>query len=132
MNIEIKKSCIFLHDIHIHAFHGVAPQERKVGNDFRINIKLYFDMMKACNSDNLANTISYADVYEVIKEEMMKPSSLLENVCGRIIEELFDKFDRVKEIEISLAKRNPPMNADIEEAGVEITCRRDDLDNRSL
>lgn len=126
MNYKITRGCIFLHDIHIHAFHGVAPQERKVGNDFRINVKLYCNLNEACATDDLRKTISYADVYDVIKEEMTEPSLLLENAAERIVRHLFLTFKEVSSIELSLAKRNPPMNADIEEAGIEITCSKDE------
>ena len=51
---------------------------------------------------------------------MKQPSKLLEHVAGRMVERLFNSFPQVEEIELSLMKRNPPMNADIETAGVEI------------
>lgn len=124
MNYHISKSNIFLQDIHFHAFHGVFEQERKVGNDFRIDIKLTYDITKACLTDNLDETISYADVYQILKEEMDKPSLLLEHVAHRIVQHLFESLQGVDEIYLCLAKRNPPMGADIKEAGIEMTCKR--------
>ena len=81
MNFNISKSYIFLHDIHFYAFHGVLAQEQKIGNDFRIDIKLEYDITKACCTDNLKDTISYSEVYQIIKEEMEIPSQLLEHGC---------------------------------------------------
>ena len=37
----------------------------------------------------------------------------------------FRDFRKIREIEIKLAKRNPPMGADIDSAGVEMHCTRD-------
>lgn len=55
---------------------------------------------------------------------MIIPSKLLEHVCERIISRLFSEFSQIEEIELKLAKRNPPMGADIENAGIEISQRR--------
>ena len=52
------------------------------------------------------------------------PSKLLEHVCGRIATRLFQEFPGIEEIEIKLSKRNPPMGADIDSAGVEMHCTR--------
>lgn len=70
-------------------------------------------------------SVSYADIYAALKEEMELPSKLLEHVCGRIVKRLFRDFRKIREIEIKLAKRNPPMGADIDSAGVEMHCTRD-------
>jgi dihydroneopterin aldolase len=53
------------------------------------------------------------------------PSKLLEHACGRIVKRLFRDFPKIREIEIKLSKRNPPMGADIDSAGVEMHCTRD-------
>lgn len=127
MNFNISKSYIFIHDIHIHAFHGVLEQEKKVGNDFRIDIKLGYDISKACSTDNIKDTLSYADVYQIIKEEMEIPSQLIEHVSARIVNHLFDTLPAISDIYILLAKRNPPLSGDLKEAGVEMNCSRSDL-----
>ena len=126
MNFNISRSYIFIHDIHIHAFHGVLEQEQKVGNDFRIDIKLEYNISKACSSDNIKDTLSYADVYNIIKEEMEIPSQLLEHVSARIVNHLFDDLPAINNIYILLAKRNPPMGGDLKEAGIEMNCHRCD------
>ena len=48
------------------------------------------------------------------------PSKLLEHVAGRIIRRLLDDFPAIEHIDLKLSKRNPPMGADIETAGVEV------------
>ena len=69
-------------------------------------------------------TVNYAEVHQVIENEMAVPSKLLEHVSGRIIQKLFDQFPCIEEIELRLSKRNPPMGADIESAGIELHCSR--------
>lgn len=121
---NIDSSYIYLHDLHFHAFHGVGEQEQIVGNDFRIDIRLQCNVGDAIRTDNVADTISYAEVYNLIAEEMKEPSRLLENVAGRIIQQIFVRFPLAQHIDMTLSKRNPPMGADIAEAGVELHCSR--------
>lgn len=109
------------------AHHGVGEQETIVGNEFILDLWLKTDITRAIETDDVADTVSYADVYEAVKEEMNIPSKLLEHVSGRIIKSLFLKFPQIEEIKLKLTKRNPPMGADIVGAGVEIYIQKDDF-----
>lgn len=117
-------SYIFLKDLRFYAYHGVAPQETAIGNEFTVSLRLKTDIFRAAETDDVEDTVSYADVYEAVKAEMEIPSRLLEHVCGRIVKRLFCDFPAIEEIEIALSKRNPPMGADIASAGVEMLCAR--------
>ena len=95
-----------------------------MGNEFIISLRLKVDITLAAETDNVAHTVSYADVYENVKAEMEIPSALLEHVCGRIVKRLFRTFPAIEGIELKLSKRNPPMGADVDAAGVEVHCER--------
>lgn len=123
-NMKINNSTIFLKDIRCYAYHGVAPQENLIGNEYVIDLKLKVDISKAAQTDEVADTVNYAEVHQVIMAEMAVPSKLLEHVGGRIIEKLFQQFPALEEIELHLSKRNPPMGADVESAGIELHCSR--------
>ncbi len=114
---------IELKEMTFHAYHGVLEQERKVGNSYFVDLKLYFDFNKALNSDNLNDTINYASIYEIVKTEMLISSNLIEHVAGRIIKHLQKKFPIITEIEIRLAKKNPPIGGDIKETAVIIKTK---------
>lgn len=118
------QSHILLRRLHFHAHHGVAPQETLLGNDFILDLRLRVDISAAMQSDCVEDTVSYADVYHSLKEEMAIPSRLLEHVAGRLVRRLFHDFPQIEAIELRLMKRNPPMNADIESAGVELSATR--------
>lgn len=113
-------SYIFLDRIRFFAYHGVGEQETLAGNEFTVSLRLKVDIGQAIQTDDVADTVSYADVYEAVKAEMMIPSKLLEHVGGRIVKRLFDDFPQIESIELKLSKRNPPMGADIEAAGVDL------------
>ena len=114
------KTSIFLDEVRFHAFHGVMPQERAVGADFTVWLTVGYDFVKAAESDDLSDTISYADLYEVVRAEVDKPSQLLEHVALRIVKAVAARWPRIDTIDLRLAKDNPPMGADCKGAGVEI------------
>lgn len=120
------KSYIFLDDLCFYAHHGVGRQETLVGNEFTVSLRLKVDITRAAATDEVDDTVSYADVYQSVKAEMDVPSKLLEHVAGRIVKRLFADFPQVEQIELKLAKRNPPMGADIKAAGVGLECGRAD------
>lgn len=117
---------ILLRNLRVFAHHGVMPQETVVGCWFTINLRLTTDFTKAMETDDLNGTVSYADVFKAVKEEMNIPSKLLEHAGGRIVRRLFRQFPSVSRINLQLMKENPPMGADIESAGVEIDIERSD------
>ncbi len=117
-------SYILLENLRFYAYHGVASQETIVGNEYTISLRLKTDITHAMDSDEVTDTVNYAEIYQSVKSEMGVPSKLLEHVAGRIIRRLFKDFPTVERIELKLYKRNPPMGADIEKAGVEIQADR--------
>ena len=120
----IKEYNIELDNIHLYAYHGALPQENKVGGWYTLNLRARIDNHESIASDNLEATVNYADIYEVIRSEMQIPSRLLEHVCGRIIEKLFENFAIIGEIEISLTKDTPPMGGDRLGSSVRIKAER--------
>lgn len=122
--MKINNSYILLKEIRCYAYHGVAPQENLIGNEYIIDLKLKVNISKAAQTDEVADTVNYAEVHQVIMTEMAVPSKLLEHAGGRIVEKVFQQFPTIEEIELRLSKRNPPMGADIESAGIELHCSR--------
>ena len=118
--MKIKNSCIFLNGLRFHAFHGVMPQERLTGNDYRVDLKIDFPLEKAVGSDDVNDTLNYATVYTAVKEEIDVPTQLIERVAYRIADRLFRTFKTINEVEIKVEKCNPPMGADCKGAGVEL------------
>lgn len=126
--MRIMQSYIILKDLRFYAYHGVGAQETQVGNEFVLDLRLRMDWTCAIRSDDVNDTLSYAEVYEAVKDEMARPSRLLEHVAGRIARRLFQDFSSLEEIELRLVKRNPSMGADIEGAGVELRVQRGEED----
>jgi dihydroneopterin aldolase len=113
-------SYVYLREVRFHAFHGVMPQERRVGADFTVTLRVGCDCTAAMATDDVADAVSYADLYQLVGQEMGVASALLEHVAGRIVRAVEARFPQVTSIDLWLTKDNPPMGADCRGAGVEL------------
>ena len=123
--MKLMSSKIYLRNVRFHAFHGVLQQEGIVGNDYLVNLVLDYDFSSAMQTDDLQETLNYAEVYQKVREEMAVPSKLLEHVAGRIAHRLFSDFPEIQKLQLSITKVNPPMGADSDGAGVEVVLTND-------
>lgn len=96
--------------------HGVLDQERRVGNEFEVNICLDVPTAdKAAETDSLELTVNYAEVIELVKNEMRIPSRLIEAVACRIAKSIKGKYgEAVAGGSVTVAKLAPPLQAELE------------------
>ncbi len=104
-----------------YAFHGHFESEQIVGNEFLLDLKIETDCNPAAVSDNLIDALNYQSAYEIVKQEMEKPSHLLENVAQRILDALYSGFKSIIKAEIKISKLNPPMGGEIEKVSVTLS-----------
>jgi dihydroneopterin aldolase len=110
-----------LNNMEFHAFHGCLPHEKQIGNTYEVSVAMYLDTECAGLSDNLADTVNYQTVYNIVKCEMEISSNLIENVVWRIGKSLKREFQSVHKWEISLLKHNPPLGGKVQNAKIEIS-----------
>ena len=68
---------IFWRKLKIYAHHGVLYEEQKIGTYYLIDVEIHTDFSKAMLSDDINDTISYADINDIIHQEMAIPLSLI-------------------------------------------------------
>jgi dihydroneopterin aldolase len=102
-----------------YAFHGVMEEERITGGIYLADLS-YSLNTKAVDTDNIKDTISYADIYDLVRDEMTKPSQLIEHVAGRILNTVKNRYPQMQEIAIKISKLSPPVNGEAEKATVTI------------
>ena len=111
---------VMLRNVRFYARQGVLPQERQVGADFLLSRRVGYPLGQAIESDEVGETLNYATLFDMVQREMDVPSQLLEHVAGRIAKAIVAVFPEVTSVDLELIKRNPPMGADCDGAGVEI------------
>ncbi len=113
-------SYILLQGLHFHVRIGVGAQERVVGNLYVVDLRIGYPFAKAMESDDVADTLNYATVFDIVREVMSRPARLLESAAGSLVKELSVAFPEISSIDLKIVKKNPPMGADSEGAGVEL------------
>ena len=115
---------ISLDDMRFYAYHGVMEQERRVGSEYSVSLIVEADLTDAARTDDVADTINYAELYELVKREMAMPSKLLEHVAARIGQRAIEAYERITAVTVKVTKLNPPMGGDSKGASVELKLTR--------
>lgn len=116
---------IKLKNIRCYSFHGCLKEEAKIGSDYLVNLTVKADLKKGSGSDNLKDTVDYVLLNKIVKEQMSKPSKLLESVAKRILDTVFVKDNRVVFCSVDIAKICPPINGDVQSVSVKLAQKRD-------
>jgi len=112
---------IRLNGMEFYAYHGCCREEQLTGNHFLVDITMDTDMEKASESDDLHDALNYAEVYELVKQEMTVRSHLLEHVIARILDRLFEQFPQLEQAEVCVTKLNPPVGGQVRSVSVIFT-----------
>ncbi len=115
---------ISLEGLEFHAYHGVYAHERSSGNKFEVDITVEAKLYDHVLEDDLSGTINYESLYQVVTEEMARPSKLLETVGYTIAQRVLASFVEVLQVEIKISKFNPPIGGVCKKATVTVSQRR--------
>lgn len=104
-------------------YHGVLPSERQTGQEFRADVVLYLDTRPAAAGDDLAQTVSYADVAQDVHDILAgEPVDLVETVAERIAAAVLAR-PQVEAVDVRVHKPQAPIPVPF--ADVEVAIRRD-------
>ena len=104
-------------------YHGVFPEENRLGQKFVVDLELVLDLSPAASSDDLGRTVNYADVHETVKRVVQgPPCKLIETLAHKIATEILTTYTIINEATVAVTKPNPPL--DIRFDGVTVDIRR--------
>lgn len=118
---------ILLNNLGFYGYHGVLKEEGVLGQKFFIDMELFLDTKEAGNTDNMNKSVSYAEVYEVVKNiAENKRFNLIESLAENISNEVLGRFDLIKEVMVRVKKPEAPVNGIYDYFGVEIRRAKDE------
>ena len=115
---------IYLEGLEFHAYHGVYPHERESGNWFEVDILVETNFTSGAEHDEISGTVNYETLFAIIKEEMEKPSKLLETVVHQIVNHVMNELPTVEKVEVKISKLNPPIGGKCKKASVSLERSR--------
>ncbi len=112
---------IRLHRMQFYGYHGVLPEEKKLGQRFFVELELFLDLQRAGKSDALDESIDYSKVYELVQDIVEgEPKNLIEAVAESIAEKLLQSFHPLEACRVIVIKPDPPINGHYDSVSVEM------------
>ncbi len=121
--IEMDKIC--LKGMSFYGYHGVLPEEKQKGQRFFIDCVFDFDASSAVQSDDLADTVDYAKVYEIVKRIAEEERfDLIERLAGEINGRILKIFPKILCIETTVHKPDAPIEGSFSDVSVTVSQKR--------
>jgi dihydroneopterin aldolase len=103
-------------------YHGVLPHEATEGQDFIVDLLITLDLRAVSLSDDLQETINYADLAQIAHDNIVgERVQLIERLAGRIAEEISSAYSQITSVSVTVHKPHAPVTVDFEDISVTIT-----------
>ncbi len=103
-------------------YHGVLPHEATDGQQFTVDLLVTLDLRAASLSDDLQDTINYADSAQIAHDNIVGDRvQLIERLAGRIAEEISSAYSQITSVSVTVHKPHAPVAVDFENISVTIT-----------
>ena len=113
---------IFLRGMTFAAAHGVLPHEKEMRQRFVVDAELLLDLHAAGLHDDLAETVNYAEVYEIVRRTIEgAPKNLIEALAEEIADRVLAAFAMMRSVRITVHKPSAPIHGIFSDVGVCIT-----------
>ena len=112
---------IILNDLGFYGYHGLFSEEERLGQRFFIDLQCGVDLSAPGDTDEIGHTVSYADIYDVVKTTFeARRAKLIEALAQNIVTALFEAFSDIDWVIIRIRKPEAPITMVRGEAAVEL------------
>ncbi|HSM40598.1 MAG TPA: dihydroneopterin aldolase [Afifellaceae bacterium] len=116
---------ILVRDLVLYAYHGVHPEEQRLGQRFEVDITCSLDLREAARQDVAGATVSYASLVEIAQEISAKTNfflieALAETIAGKVL----DDYPQIGKVTVQVRKPSAPIPATLGYVAVEVTRGR--------
>ncbi|MHB8172472.1 MAG: dihydroneopterin aldolase [Thermincolia bacterium] len=116
----MERDKILLKDMEFYGYHGVLPEEKRLGQRFIIDLEMYGDLREAGLTDDLRYTINYAEVYQLVEKLVAgEKFDLIEALAEGIAMRILGNFP-VAGVLVRVKKPQAPIPGKFAWVGVEI------------
>ena len=113
---------ILLSKMKFYGHTGCFEEEKQNGQTFYVTVRLGIDSILGSYTDELEDTVNYAEVYEICKSIVTTYSNnLIEYLAGKIADKILEFDSRIDEAEVTVSKPEAPVNGEFETMAVTIT-----------
>lgn len=113
---------IYINNLEFIGFHGVFPEEKKLGQKFLVSLELIVDTREAGKTGDLTKSVHYGLVAQDVERVFLEKSiDLIETCAENIAEMVLKKYELVKEVKVTVKKPWAPLQMHFENVAVEIS-----------
>jgi dihydroneopterin aldolase len=117
---------ILVERIAVFAYHGLLAEETRLGQRFYVSLDCRLDLAPAGRSDDVARTVSYADLTEiVVRIATERRFALIEALAEAIAAEILEQHPPITELRVRVDKPSAPVPAIIDGVAIEIVRTRE-------
>lgn len=121
MEVFDKMDKIIMKNLQFYGYHGLLPEENKLGQRFNVDVELYVDLKQAGTSDKMEDSIHYGHAYDVVQATVEgEVKNLIEAVAEEVANKLFSNFASLQACMVKVVKPDPPIRGHYESVAVEI------------
>jgi 7,8-dihydroneopterin aldolase/epimerase/oxygenase len=103
-------------------YHGVLPHEAIEGQEFIVDLLINLDLQAASRSDQLTDTVNYADLVQIVHENIVgERVQLIERLAGRIADEIKATYPQILSISVTVHKPHAPVTLDFTDISLTIS-----------
>lgn len=103
-------------------YHGVLQHEAVEGQEFIVDLLITLDLQAASRSDDLADTVNYAELAQIVHENIVgERVQLIERLAGRIVDAIKSRYQQISSISVTVHKPHAPVNLDFNDISVTIS-----------
>ncbi|MDH7514623.1 MAG: dihydroneopterin aldolase [Bacteroidota bacterium] len=116
-----KRHLIRLHNAVFYAYHGNHREERRLGGKFHVDVEMETDFTEAADTDNLAKTVNYADIYDMINGIVTEEKfNLIETIAKKIADAILADWPMVRRVSVRVRKPGAPIKGVIDHVEVQV------------
>lgn len=113
---------IYINNLEFIGFHGVFPEEKKLGQKFLVSLELIVDTREAGKTGDLTKSVHYGLVAQDVERVFLEKSiDLIETCAENIAEMVLKKYELVKEVKVTVKKPWAPLQMHFENVAIEIS-----------
>ena len=116
---------ILVKDLIVYAYHGVHPEEQRLGQRFEVDLDCEIDLTEAAARDTAGATVSYTRLVEIVQElSAGRKFFLIEALAGTIADTVLERYPQFERVTVTVRKPSAPIPASLSYVGVQVTRDR--------
>lgn len=116
---------MLLKGMRFYGYHGVFPEENRLGQQFIVDLDLIMDMEQSSKTDELEYALDYSELHAFVKNIVEGPPfKLIEALTGQVAYKVLEHYTMVSEVTVRVTKPHPPFDVHFDGVTIEMNRKR--------